>query len=361
MKKNITEQQDRFLELITEQGFNGYDCIDGVCTGVSPPNWGAWPTLGMCQANCQLLTCWTDCNQPGDPPQSIQVDVVISSAAPSPRRKVTIFRCVDGRGCKPEEYPSLHIANDILSTEPDTFKTLRDCKTKCEEEDIKTDIDYEEEDVIVKTLREGFYSEYNRLFLNEGGGSSSPRPCGTPVPNASSPCEQCGFWDTQQVCTNLSCWSDCPNPFPISICATNQNQTCESFTGTYPGPCTGPACYHSNCDPPYFSSEPTCSNSQSQVICWTHCPNYPQTDPATSQNFPQGTTCGVGAASGHPRWNEPDCGMMWYMVRCWTDCPSGGGPATSALFGQTTGNPAQCGDPAWGSQNYPNTQQPTGC
>ena len=51
--------------------------------------------------------------------------------------------------------------------------------------------------------------------------------------------------------------------------------------------------------------------------------------------------------------------MMWYMVRCWTDCPNGGGSASNALFGQNTGNPAQCGDISWGSQNYPNTQEPS--
>lgn len=365
----IKKNSKRFKQLIGEQLGTGFNCE---------------------QSPTATISCWTDYDQPGDPPQSLPVNVEVSGCECVPNQfgagdfpdltscqaalpgccsqtqqqnKVSIWRCENERGCREEKLPNSHIAMDILSSEKYVYKSENECRKSCGKKDLDYDKIDKDMDFGVEKLKENFYSQYDRLFLNEvkGGGSSTNRPCGTPVINASNACEQCGFWETQQQGTNLSCWSDCPNPFPINICAINQNQTCESFTGSYPGPCTGGACYHSNCDPPYFSSEPTCSNSSTQVICWTHCPNYPYTDPATSQTFPQGTDCGSGAASGHPRWDEPDCGMMWYMVRCWTDCPSGGGPATSALFGQTTGNPAQCGDQSWGSQNYPNTQQPSGC
>ena len=369
--KKIKQESKRFKQLISEQLGTGFNCETSATA---------------------TIPCWTACNQRGtqsDHAQSVQVNVEVGGCAcvnnqfgagqfpdllsceaalpgccsqTQQQNKVSIWRCEDERGCKEEKLPNSHAAMDILTTENGVYKTKKECGNKCGRKDL--DYDKKDKDNVdsfgIKKLKENFYSQYDRLFLTEQKGSagSTNQPCGNPIPNASNACEQCGFWETHQPCTNLSCWTDCPNPFPITIGATNQNQSCEDFT-YYPGPYTGPACYHTNCDPPYFSSEPTCSNSQNQVICWTDCPNYPQTDPATSQTFSQGTNCGSGAASGYPRWDEPNCGMMWYMVRCWTDCPNGGGSASNALFGQNTGNPAQCGDISWGSQNYPNTQEPS--
>ena len=379
MRDNIISELKHIRGLINEQGGSGYNCEN---------------------TSTATISCWTPKNEPGDPGQSIQVDVIVGGCECKPnligpgqfpdllscqaalpgccsqQNKVSIWRCNKGLGCKEEKQPNEHAAMDILTTEKDVYKTKKECYKICGEGDSNPDKDIIDKDIIDKSvdggiegLRENFYSQYSRLFLTEapggGGGGGTTRACKTThalIPNPSTPCEQCGYHDTQQSDSQFTCWSECPFPllvyvtcpvtsgldctnFPIvGYWATNTQGQDECWVQGGGGPVVGGQLDNTNV---WSLSEPTCANSQTQVVCWTNCTGMPpNVIPSQSQGFPAGTVCGASTAP-YIRNYDVVCSSQQGSIRCYTECPDlgvNGGAAWNSLFNMNWGGTTPCWD-----------------
>ena len=377
--KKINQESKRFKQLISEQLGTGFNCETSATA---------------------TIPCWTPMNEPGDPPTSIQVDVTVGGCACvanqigqgqfpdilsceaalpgccSQARKASIWRCND-EGCKEEKYPNKHAAMDILTTEMDVYKTKKECHNRCKyvKKDDDIDIDIIDKDKTgkdveggIEGLRENFYSHYGRLFLTERGGSSSggngtchnsPSPFNL-SPNTSSQCEMCGYFDSQQSSSQFTCWSDCPTPLTVTVtCPVTSGLGCSNFPWgnswyqSGPNQCWiqgggGPAVNQILSNTTGWSTvEPTCSNSSTQVLCWTNCTGWPpNVIPSQSQAFPAGTICGTGTSPYNHNYDVV-CSSQQGHVRCYTECPDlgvNGGMAWNSLFNMNWGGTTPCWD-----------------
>mgnify|MGYP003632278246 FL=1 len=373
--KKIKQESKRFKQLIGEQLGTGFNCETSATA---------------------TIPCWTPKNEPGDPHQSIQVDVTVggcecvnnqfgagqfpdllSCQAALPgccsqaKKGVSIFRCEKDVECKEEKYPNAHAAKDILTTERGVYKTKKECYSKCR--GVRKDVDKDmvdndkiDKDVVggIEELRENFYSQYSRLFLTEqkggnGAGGTTTRACKTSqplIPNPTTPCEQCGYHDTQQSNSQFSCWSECPTPLQVTVtCPVTSGLDCTNFpiVGSWAtnsqgqdecwvqgggGPIVGGQLDNTNV---WSLSEPTCANSQTQVVCWTNCTGMPpNVIPSQSQSFPAGTICGTGTSPYNHNYDVV-CSSQQSSIRCYTGCPDlnvNGGVAWNSLFNMNFNN-----------------------
>jgi len=383
--KKIKQESKRFNQLIGEQLGTGFNCETSATA---------------------TIPCWTPMNEVGDPPTSIQVDVEVGgcectanqfgagqfpdllsceSALPGccsqAKKGVSLFRCEKDVGCKEEKYPNAHAAKDILTTERGVYKTKKECYNKCEDrrndvdkDTIDRDVDKIDKDVVgdIQGLRENFYSHYSRLFLTEQKGGSGGSGCNVacqnspsalnPNPNTSSQCEMCGYFDNQQSSSQFTCWSDCPTPVTVTVtCPVTSGLDCSNFPilGSWSTSNTGDdECWVQGGGGPvvnqqisntnvWSTMEPTCSNSSTQVVCWTNCTGWPpNVIPSQSQSFPAGTICGTGTSPYNHNYDVV-CQSQQGQVRCYTGCPDSGvngGMAWNSLFNMNWGGTIPCWD-----------------
>jgi len=428
MSDNILSEIKHIRGLIKEQTGSGYNCeVDSSATipcwtpqnepGDPPVSIQVDVEVGGCECKPNLLG-------PGQFPDLLSCQAALPGCCQQAKKGNSIWRCMKDMGCKEEKYPNSHAANDILMTEKNVYKTNKECiqicggdletcckwcnskkgipPTGCKDWMCKDCKGFSKPDDVVDTpipvttdiniekITENFYTQYNKLFLTEatggGGGGGTTRPCKTThalIPNPSTPCEQCGYHDTQQSNSQFTCWTECPTPLLVYVtCPVTSGLDCTNFpivggwaTNTQGqdecwiqgggGPSVNQQISNTNV---WSAAEPTCSNSGSQVVCWTNCGGTPGNyTPSQSQTFPAGTVCGTNTAP-YIRNYDVVCSSQQGQITCYSECPTGGGPSFSTNWQMNYGLPAWCWDTylnqAWAAWNgsawipQPYTQNP---